>query len=301
MTTRIGIDIGGTKTHAVAMADDGTITSEVTEATPRGPVALLEGIRRAVGELSRATGTRVGDIASVGIGIPGQVDVASGTVRQAINLRLTEWHVADAVHDAIGIRPDVDNDVNAAALGARALMGVDGSMAFLNLGTGVAAGIHLNGALVRGSGGAAGEIGHVSIDPAGPLCDCGQYGCIEAFAGGAALARSAPRGSEHPVRDIFDAADAGQRDAVAVRDGFARGVAGAVRVLMLTVDVDRIIIGGGITALGERAEQAVRRALDASVEPSAFLRSLRLEDRISFLPTALRAPAIGAALLYEAG
>ncbi|MEO8263069.1 MAG: ROK family protein [Pseudolysinimonas sp.] len=301
MTTRIGIDIGGTKTHAVAMATDGTITSEVTEATAHGPVALLEGIRRAVGELARATGTGVENFASIGIGIPGQVDVASGTVRQAINLRLTEWHLADAVHDAIGIRPDVDNDVNAAALGARALMGVEGSMAFLNLGTGVAAGIHLNGSLVRGAGGAAGEIGHVSIDPAGPLCDCGQRGCIEAFAGGAALARSAPPGSPHPVRDIFDAADAGRPDAIAVRDGFARGVAGAVRVLMLTVDVDRIIIGGGITALGERAEQAVRRALDASVEPSAFLRSLRLDDRISFLPAALRAPAIGAALLYEAG
>lgn len=296
---RIGIDIGGTKTHAVAMTSDGGVRSQIAAATGRGPQEVLEGIRTVVHELADANGVGVRDLASVGIGIPGQVDAASGTVRQALHLAVDEWRLADGVQEALGIRPVIDNDVNAAALGARTVMGVTGSMAFLNLGTGVAAGLFLNGSLLRGGRGAAGEIGHVSIDPTGPRCDCGQRGCIEAFCGGASLARHAAPGSTHPLRAILEAADDGDERAVVLRDGFANGVAAAVRVLVLATDVEQVIIGGGVTALGHQLSSLVFAALRASGAHSPFIASLGLEQRISFLPASLNAPAIGAALLAD--
>lgn len=290
---RVGIDIGGTKTHAVALAGDGAVASEVTEATTRGAGGLLEGIRRAVGELAHAAGA---DVGTIGIGMPGQVDVGAGVVRQAINLGVERWDVADAVQSALGVRPRVDNDVNVAALGARQLLGIEGSMAYLNLGTGVAAGIVFDGRLVRGSVGAAGEVGHISVDPAGPLCDCGQRGCIEAVAGGPALARAFP-GASRPVTAMFDGVDRGDPHAIAVCKAFAHGVASAVQVLLLTVDVDRVIVGGGLASSGQRVETTIRDALVSSAKVSPFLSSLGIADRVSFLPASLRAPAIGAALL----
>lgn len=296
---RIGIDIGGTKTHAVALGSAGTIVAETAEVSQRGADAIVESVVRVVGELCRATGTDMGALESVGIGIPGQVDFATGTVRQAINLNVDEWHAADDVQRRLGIRPSVDNDVNAAALGAKAALGIRGAMAFLNLGTGIAAGIHLDGGLVRGSRGAAGEIGHISIDPRGPLCDCGQRGCIEAFAGGRYLADRARPDARYPLADIIEAADNGDSRAGDALHGFAFGVAGAVRTLFLTFDVDRVILGGGVIAMGPRVENIIRDELAASVSSSVFLRSLELTSRLSFLPGTLRAPAVGAALLTK--
>ena len=125
-------------------------------------------------------------------------------------------------------------------------------MAYLNLGTGIAAGIVADGELWRGARGTAGEVGHISIDPNGPLCRCGQRGCIEALAGGGAIAERWGRPGALPVRDVFDAADAGDPLARELRSGLARGVAAAVRVLVLTADVDVVVLGGGVTALGDR-------------------------------------------------
>ena len=296
---RIGIDIGGTKTHAVALSPDGRVQFQIEAASRRGPAGVLAGIRSAVHELTWASGMSVSQLSSVGIGIPGQVDLDTGTVRQAINLDVDEWQLADDVFDELGIRPAVDNDVNAAALGARHLLEVPGSMAYLNLGTGVAAGLIVDGALLRGSRGAAGEIGHLSVDPAGPRCECGQRGCIEAFSGGAALARRSASDLPHPLRHVLASASRGDQRAVELRDGFAMGVAAAVRALVLSADVERVILGGGVTALGDDLLDLVRTALRAPGEHSPFLRSLQLAERVSLLPRSLNAPAIGAALLPE--
>lgn len=297
---RFGLDVGGTKTDAVAVTPDGAIVARVRRATGWGPDAVVATIVETVRELAAAVGIDPRAAASIGVGIPGQVADGTATVRHAVNLGVDRLDLRAALMPVFAVPVRAENDVKAAALGGAALHGGAGSIAYLNLGTGIAAGLVRDGRLWRGAHGTAGEVGHISVDPAGPPCPCGQRGCIEAFSGGGSIARRWGRSGALPVRDVFDAADAGSTEAQRLRAGFAYGVAAAVRVLVLTADVDTVVLGGGITALGDRVLTPVLDELAASAAASAFMRSLRLGDRVQLLPSGSPAAALGAALIGDA-
>jgi predicted NBD/HSP70 family sugar kinase len=297
---RVGLDVGGTKTEAVALDDSGAVLSRIRRPTALGADGVIATVLAAVDAVSAAGGAD--PVSSVGIGMPGQISPGTSVVTHAVNLAVAELDLPAAVAPLLGVPVAVENDVKAAALGAVALRtpaaGEGGlSMAYLNLGTGVAAGIVTGGTLWRGARGAAGEIGHVSVDPDGPRCSCGQRGCIEALAGGRAIAERWGRPARHPVLDVLDAARAGDSRARGLRGDLARGVAAAIRILVLTADVDVVVLGGGLTALGGRLLDPVVTALRASGETSAFMRSLRLDERVELLPAGSPAAALGAAVL----
>ncbi|WP_205829272.1 ROK family protein [Microbacterium sp. B19(2022)] len=294
---RVGLDVGGTKIDAVAVDSSGEIIGRLRRVTGWGDDAVVESIVTAVSALADEVGLSLSDIGSVGIGIPGLVDADAGRVDHAVNLGVESLELADRAEQALGMPFRVENDVKAAALGAAALSGVTGSMAYLNLGTGVAAGIVIDGHIWRGARGTAGEVGHLSVDPKGRLCGCGQHGCVETFCGGGALAKAWGRPGALPIRDIFDAADAGDPLGLALRADLFHGAAAAVRVLVLSADVETVVIGGGLTALGDRLEAGIRAALHAGADASPFMRSLRLDERIELLPAGSPAAAFGAALV----
>ena len=258
---RVGLDVGGTKIDAVAVSPDGDILARLRRPTGWGEEAVVVSIIDAVDALAVDGGFARSAVESVGVGIPGLVDADTGRVLHAVNLGVESLDLAGFAGRQLGIPVRVENDVKAAALGAAVLRGVDGSMAYLNLGTGVAAGIVIDGTIWRGARGTAGEVGHLSVDPNGRLCGCGQRGCIETFCGGGALARAWDRPGALPVRDILDAAEAGDERAAGLRADLFHGAAAAVRALVLSADVERVIIGGGLTSLGERLFAGVRRAL----------------------------------------
>jgi glucokinase len=297
---KIGLDVGGTKTDAVAVDDTGAIVGRVRLATGWGPEAVAATVIDAVHALTAEAGVDATSVRSIGIGIPGQVEPGTAKVVHAVNLGVDELDLAAAVQPTLGVPVRAENDVKAAAFGAYALHGGSGSMAYLNLGTGIAAGIVAERELWRGARGTAGEVGHISVDPNGPLCRCGQHGCIEALAGGGAIAERWGRPAALPVKDVFDAADAGDPVARELRAGLARGVAAAVRILVLTADVDSVVLGGGVTALGDRLMADVAAELAASAEASPFMRSLQLEQRVELLPAGSPAAALGAALIGAA-
>ena len=294
---RLGLDVGGTKTDAVAVASNGTIVARTRLATGWGPDAVVQTILDAVSRLCAEPALSMAGIRSVGIGIPGRIEPGSGRVEHAVNLGVETLDLAAAVAPALGVPVRVENDVKAAALGAASLRGGTLSMGYLNLGTGIAAAVVTDGVLWRGARGGAGEIGHLSIDPAGPVCRCGQRGCIEALAGGGAVSARWRRPGSLPTREVFDEADAGDAAAARLRTDLARGVAAAIRVLVLTADVDTVVLGGGITALGTRLQAEVAAQLESSAHESAFLRSLQLVDRVEILPVGAPAAALGAALI----
>lgn len=301
---RLGFDVGGTKADAVVVAAGDEIVARLRRPTGWGPTAVVATITEMAHELGSAVGIPASGFDSIGIGMPGQVAPGSATVTHAVNLGVDELDLGTAVGGALGVPVAAENDVKAAAIGAYALHGAGrpraDTMAYLNLGTGIAAGFVKNGRLWRGARGTAGEVGHISVDPNGPLCRCGQRGCIETFCGGGAIAEHWGRPAALPVLDVFDAADAGDADARALRDGMAYGAASAIRVIVLAGDVETVVLGGGVTALGDRMLSRVVDELDAGAAASPFLRSLRLAERVELLPPGSPAAALGAALIGAA-
>ncbi len=298
---RLGLDIGGTKTDAVAIGEDGRVVETLRLPTGFGAEVVLLTAVSAVEQLSHATGTPIAEFTSIGIGIPGAVDADTGRVSHAVNLGLADLELGGLLRDRLGRPVRVENDVNAAALGAFHLQGLGSgqSMAYLNLGTGLAAGLVLGGELWRGVSGVAGEIGHIPVDPAGPVCPCGQRGCLELYASGSAVARQWPSDDPLPVRALFDAAASGDAVAAAVRDRLLQGAAEAARLLVLTVDVDDVVIGGGISRLGEPLIAGVRGIIARWEADSPFVASLRLGERVRLLPPDFPAAAVGAAFVGD--
>jgi predicted NBD/HSP70 family sugar kinase len=296
---RAGIDIGGTKTEAVAVDEAGGIVHRLRLPTGFGPDAVLETAVAALTQLAELSGGTIEDFASIGVGIPGAVDPVTGRVTHAVNLGLDGLDLGDDLGRRLGRTVRVDNDVNAAAIGAYHLLGEQRSrsLAYLNLGTGLAAGLVLDGRLWRGSRGTAGEIGHIPVDPDGPDCPCGQRGCLETVASGSAIARQWPTDDPKPARALFAAAASGDPTAIQVQRRFVENVAAAVRVLVLTVDVDSVVIGGGLSSLGTELLDAVRAVLADWERNSPFLASTHLSDRVTIVPADFPAAAVGAALV----
>ena len=295
---RVGVDVGGTKTDAVAIDETGAVLHRVRVSTGFGPASVIETTAGVVSALASTLRVPVSAFESVGVGVPGAVDSASGRVSHAVNLGVDELELGEELARVLGVRVRVENDVNAAALGAFHLLALPprASMAYLNLGTGLAAGLVLDGRLWRGARGTAGEIGHIPVDLDGPLCQCGQRGCLEMVASGSAVSRHWPSEAASPVQALFEAAEAGELLAIEVRQRFLANVASAVRVLVLSVDVETVVIGGGISSLGEPLIAGVRAALDGWSASSPFLASLRLSERVRLVPPGISVSALGAAL-----
>jgi len=301
---RLGLDIGGTKTDAVAIDERGDIVARLRIPTGFGADAVVDTAVSALEQLAQLTATPLSAFSSVGIGIPGTVDTEGGIVSHAVNLGVDELELARDLRLRLGVDVQVENDVKAAALGAFRLLfppqgdgGDRHSMAYLNLGTGLAAGLVLGGELWRGSRGTAGEIGHIPVDPSGALCPCGQRGCLETVASGSAIARQWPSDDALPVLSLLAAARAGDPGATAIHRSLVENVAAAVRILVLTVDVEAVVIGGGLSHLGEPLLDDIRAVLGGWALDSPFLASLELPGRVQFVPDDFPVAAVGAALV----
>jgi predicted NBD/HSP70 family sugar kinase len=297
---RVGLDIGATKILGAVVAPDGAILAQFREPTVPGANGVLATATRV---LDRLAAEFDGVLPShVGIGFPGLVDRDRGAVSHAVNLGLgDDWlPLAERLAERTGAAVMVENDVRAATWGAHILSGAD-DLGYLSIGTGLAAGFVLGGVLRRGAAGASGEIGHVPVDPDGALCSCGQRGCLELTAAASALTAAWPTAGEiSPAAAVFAAASSGDPRAVAVRDQFASRVADAIRMLGLSVDPAVIVLGGGVTDLGEPLLTVVTAALRAQAVTSPFLAAINLAARVRLLPAGVPAAAIGAAMIWDA-
>jgi len=248
---------------------------------------------------------------AVGVGVPGDVDAASGTVRMAVNLDARDLPLGQLLREGLGVPCFVEHDARAAAawLADRDGDGLD--LAYLAVGTGISAGIVLGGRLLSGDNGLAGEVGHCIADPDGPECPCGLRGCLEAVAAGPAVARAARaeldggalselNGAHLTAEAVYAAA--GRGDALALRVTTAAGasIARAVRALALTYGVRRVIIGGGPTRAGAAFSDPLMWHLDQERAASPLVRRA-VPDMVELLPANADATAWGAVTVARIG
>ena len=213
-----GIDVGGTKIHAIVTDEAGAVLGEHTVPTGQGPDEVVAGAVTALHAAADSVASP-GRLRSVGVGIPGHVDPVSGIVSHAVNLGVVELRLGEELSSRLGVPVAVDNDVKAAALGAARHFGVhEEPLSYLNFGTGLAMATVHAGQIWRGNAGFAGEIGHLAVSGSGITCTCGQIGCLETVASGNGMLR---RWQAH--RPSSTAADLDERRTPAIRSPSGSG------------------------------------------------------------------------------
>jgi glucokinase len=271
-THHLGIDIGVTnlKWVIVERRDDAWTTLDRGQV----PTPAAEGADAVIGrviDLARTARDLQPSIESIGIGVPGLYDPVGGTARFLVNMP-GHWigqPVRDPIERALGLPTSLINDARAFGLAELRLgagRGAD-SLVGLTLGTGVGGVVAIDGHVHLGHDGTAGEIGHQTIDPDGPLCNCGNHGCLEAFTRADRIAEAC---GTDTAEEAVAAAGTGDRRAI---DGLALvghylgiGIANAVTIL----SPDRVVIGGGIAAAGDLILEPIRAELRRRVTTTAL-------------------------------
>lgn len=269
---RIGIDVGGTNVKIALVDSNGKIgySNTIPTRAEMGYEYTINNMKQAIRDLMTETKLSAKDIEGIGFGLPGQVDFKSGIVRLITNIPgWVEIPLAKMIEDEFHIPTRIDNDVRCAALGELNFGAGKGcqNLICITVGTGIGSGLIINGKLVRGASNAAGEIGHIKLQMHdGPICGCGDTGCLEAFASGPAIVamaeeyilggkstkyREMANGNDITPFIVAEAAKAG--DAVAKRiftkmgEYIGIGMASVVNLL----NPEKIIIGGGVADAGD--------------------------------------------------
>jgi glucokinase len=292
-TQHLGLDLGGTyvKWVVVERAQDTTrtlVTGKALTNAAAGPNGVVDQLAK----LARAAAAEVGAIASVGVGVPGLHDPATGRTRFLPNIP-GDWAgvpVVQRVGAATGVPTVLINDARAFALaelrlgagrGARSLLGI-------TLGTGVGGGIAIDGRVYFGHDGTAGEIGHQTILPDGPLCGCGNHGCLEALCRASAI--TAACGTATVEEAVARAGDGDERALTGLAQvGRYLGIGVSNAVVLFTPDV--VVIGGGAAGAGDLLLDPIRVELRKRIHVTDV-------DQVRIVPTELGpwAGAIGAAI-----
>ena len=311
----VGLDVGGTKIEAIGVDSNETrnVHSHVTLPTDtssqaRAANSILDAVSAVLAVLEEGTE----NVRAIGLGVPGQI--RNGVVELAVNLNMKSYPLKEVLFSKFGIPVVLENDVRAATLGAYQYF-VERepikTLAYLSIGTGIAAGVIIDGKLYKGSNGMAGEIGHLMIEPAGPRCNCGAYGCLEIMAAGPSYVTQAKRllqnGRPSVLRDfdiltaqaIYQAAqedDWVARQVVQKNSGY---LSRAIQLLIMTYDVEKVVLGGGVSHDGDVFLMPILAEL-ARLRAQSELANIMLSDnKITLMPKNYNAGLWGAITLAK--
>lgn len=250
----IGIDLGGTNLRAAAISENGQVLGKVSGNTPvaAGPEAILADMVRSADSLR--TQFRADELAGIGAGVPGNIDMERGVVERWGNVpSFDRYPMREELSRHLGVRVCLENDANAAALGERWMGGGRGvdDLVLLTLGTGIGGGIVSGGRILHGHKGMAAELGHITVVPNGNPCGCGNRGCVEKHASATAVAAMAQLdglGSNLSAKDVDDLASAGNAQAKAIYHNAGEALGIALADLINIFNFPLYLIGGGMSA-----------------------------------------------------
>ncbi|PWK13363.1 ROK family glucokinase [Tumebacillus permanentifrigoris] len=264
----IGLDVGGTTIKGAAVLENGTIVVKEERPTEseQGTAHMLDRMAEFARDLAGLAGWNFDEVAGVGVGVPAFIDFSTGFVERAVNLGWENVELLQELKKRLGEHVPIalENDANAAGLGETWAGGGKGfsDALFVTLGTGVGGGLLVDGKIVHGANGMAGEIGHITIEPNGRRCNCGRLGCLETISsatGILALAQDRLAGESTSLKEVenlstravFEHAERGDRVAQEVvyyaidRLGFALANIGC------TLNPQVIVVGGGVSSAGD--------------------------------------------------
>ena len=311
---RIGVDVGGTNVKLALVDLNGKIVYSNTTPTRAdlGYEHSIANIQNAIEELMRETNSNKDNVEAIGFGFPGQIDYKEGIVRLLTNMPgWVEIPLVKIMQDKFGITTKLDNDVRVATLGELKYGAGKGceNLVCVTVGTGIGSGLVLNGKLIRGAKNAAGEIGHIKMTmDNGPICGCGDYGCLEAYASGPSIVAEAKEylkgGKSSKFKELATeelspyivAQAALQGDMVAKRIYAKMGEIiglGLVSVINL-LNPERVIIGGGVADAGDILFNPIKEVIKK--------RAMAIQaNSVEIVPAQLgnTAGVIGASLLTE--
>ena len=280
----IGVDLGGTTFSVGLVSEEGKILKKITQKThvENGKEDVLRRLSEAILEVSERETAPF-----VGIGSPGSIDRERGVVRFSPNF--PDWKdvsLAEEIGKRTGKKVFVENDANAFVLGEKwfgAGRGYEHIVA-LTLGTGIGGGVITHGKLLTGKDGIGAELGHVVVEPNGPMCNCGTRGCLEAIASATAIRRFLRESykkysgslvyklAESPekadAKHLFDAARMGDRFALMLRDRIVDALARAIAGYIHIFNPEVVIIGGGISRAGDVLLEPLRERVPDYLMPS---------------------------------
>ena len=288
----IGIDVGGTNVKLGLIDPRAEVVSRLSFSTRNfsaTPEKLTAAICEAVGALLRKERIMKASVIGVGVGLPGLVDVKNGIVRVLPNI--PGWKdvpLKKLMEKKLGLDVQLENDVNMITLGEWKYGAGKGltDVIFMTLGTGVGAGLILNGDIYRGPGFAAGEIGHMPLNEKGPECGCGGWGCFERYVGNKELQRSAAKlfkARDITLEDVYQKAVEGKKKALKfwemTGERVGNGLVGPVNLL----NPQAIVIGGGVSRSFAFLEPAIartlrRRAMRTQAEMVHIIKALLDDD-----------------------
>lgn len=284
----IGIDLGGTTVKLAFITQEGDIFTKWEIPTDKSGDKIIPDIAKAIEAKINELKLTKEQFAGVGMGAPGPVNFEEGVIYKATNLGWKEMYPLKAeLETNIGLPAVVDNDANVAAIGEMWKGAGEGAKDLLcvTLGTGVGGGIISNGEVVRGANGAGGEIGHItSIPEGGALCGCGKTGCIETIASATGIARLAKEAiqrenepnilqaqfektGEITSKDVFEAADNGNKLAQEIIDHVTYHLGLALSHIANGLNPEKIVIGGGVSKAGDQLLIPVRKQFERFAFP----------------------------------
>jgi glucokinase len=257
----VGIDVGGTNIFGGLVDSTGRLLATQKRPTPvaLGPAGIFGAMKTMIRELMAQAGGR--QVVGIGLGMPGLIDPTRTISVFSPNTGFENVPVVPEFAE-FGLPVEMDNDVRAHTVGEMkfgAGKGYD-NFILLTLGTGIGSGIVLDGKLYRGAKGVAGEIGHMTLQPGGPLCGCGKHGCFEAIASGRNIGRRAQEaGIAGTARELFQKAAAGDLRAAELVDQVAYDLGRGISIYAHLMNPQRVIVGGGVAQAGDLLFKPMRK------------------------------------------
>ncbi|WLR49782.1 ROK family glucokinase [Bacillus tianshenii] len=280
----VGIDLGGTSIKLAFITLDGELVHKwhIPTNTSDGGRNITSDIASSIKEQLSVCGGHQEYLQGIGMGAPAFIEMATGYVYHAVNIGWREYALKEELEAATGLPAVIDNDANVAAIGEMWKGAGDGSDQLLcvTLGTGVGGGIIINGEIVHGINGMAGEIGHITVETEnGAPCNCGKTGCLETVASATGIVRLARQAAVQnsksilrdvetlTAKDVFEVAEKGDTAAIQVIERVTHDLGLALANLSNAINPEKIVLGGGVSKAGNNLLKHLRKAFEKYALP----------------------------------